>query len=140
MASNNNTMTFSIGAYALLGVLFGLAAMLSMNASAAYADCSSHASSGVAHDCLTLHLQPQLAGLSGSEVRHDLTLAAANSVVAVLTPPAHSLAAPSAQGAGFYVNQSRNTDQHLSETLPLLLLLVGLVAVFLIRAKSLNNK
>ncbi len=138
MPANRHATPFFIDAYTLLRWAFGLVVLASMNASAAYTDCTTNAGAGLSSDCFSLQLQPQAAMLSTSP--YDATLVATTSMATVLSPPAHALAAPVNSNTGFYVNQPRSRDGNVPEPLPLALLAIGLVAVFLIRAKSVNNK
>lgn len=133
MANNNHKMIFLSAPRTFLCLVLSLVALLSMNASAAYANCLPQSETGAAADCFSVQLQTQNIGLINDTSNLDAALIST-------TNTATTQASPRAANSGFYVNQPHSRDEQLPDSLPLMLLITALLAVFLMRAKNLNNK
>jgi hypothetical protein len=140
MARDTRIMTFSVGLRALLGLVFSLAAILSMDASAAYADCIDSKPLDAVKDCFSPSIKPETAATNNSVHQQGILSVAPNDGISVLRNPPGALVTPAPQGAGFYVNKHPGSGEHLPESLPLIVLFGVLLAVILVRAKSFNNK
>lgn len=140
MARDTKILTFSVELRALLGLVFSVTAILSMSASAAYADCVDNKPLGTVKDCFSLRIQPENASADDRVHQYTALSVAPDGGIRALTNPPATLAAPAPQAARFYVNQTHGSGEHLSESLPLLVLFGVLLAVLLVRAKSFNNK
>lgn len=135
MAKHSSTIAFWIDPRALLCWVLSLAALVSINASAAYTNCPLASEAGERGECFATQLQPQVAALTSNDSYADITQIAASNISVTNTD-----GAPISANVSFYVTQPRTSGERQPESLPLMLLLAALLAVWLVRAKNVNNK